>query len=109
MIKSVLKAEEKLWREVARRVVDEPQNYGLCSFVDYVDVVALEDHYARDRIQGYLGEAKWAYAQSTYEPCRGTEYSIAQLDACYAEHREARCLAALWMAEEAADEARSAT
>jgi hypothetical protein len=83
--------EAEAWREIARRIVEgEWKNQGLCSEAWQLFFGGLitpsVSATMRVRIRHYLGNNQWwAYRQGT--------------------NREARVLAALWMALEAEEEA----
>ena len=94
----MFKTEAAAWREVARQLVEERGYVGLCDMVAYLeayDSIGAETYYGmKDRLKGALGASVWAYPTGVNPP----------LFTYYDDHREARCLAALWFALEAEEE-----
>jgi hypothetical protein len=90
--------EAEAWREVARRFALAIAPYGLCyeiaELCDFEKVSESAYRTMSERVDEHLGGAKWAYEPRAVQGCWDIEHD-------YSEHREARCLAALWLALEA--------
>jgi hypothetical protein len=94
----VFETEAAAWREVARQLVEERQEFGLCCHAArlWMGFRVNGETWAamRARLADALEGRLWAYPVNWG----------GAIPAYYDDHREARCLAALWFALEAEEE-----
>jgi len=91
-----LPTERDQWVELAKKYAGKPERTtlrGLCYAVMHINDPYDEMSF---RLEQYVIKGEYAY-----------ENQYSATDADFLPNREARCLAALWLAEEAEDDARS--